>query len=140
LTKNEKKLEKYKDDMDAISLDKDAYANGINENRSCTDFFCLVVFLGFLATMCGVTVYGISQGQVAKIIAPVDMHYNFCGIEGPREDYQKLYFTNLRVSSASDILNSGICMKTCPVQGELINVSVNNIHPDDVSTIQDYNT
>jgi hypothetical protein len=130
-------LDKYKEDMDAISLEAGDYANGINENRSCTDFFCLVVFLVFLGAMCGVTFYGISQGQVEKMIAPIDMNLNFCGIEGPRADFHKLYFTNLRVSSATDILNSGICMKTCPVQGQQIDIL--NVHPDDVTAIQTYN-
>lgn len=137
LTKNEKKLEKYKDDMDSINLEKDKYANGINQDRSCTDFFCLIVFLAFLGAMGGVTMYGISQGQVDKMIAPIDMHLNFCGIEGLRADYQKLYFTDLTVSSATQILNSGICMKTCPEQGAKIDTA--NVHPDDVYTVNAYN-
>jgi hypothetical protein len=95
MSRNERKLHKYKEDMDSISLEKDIYADGINKNRSCTDFFCRVVFLAFLGAMCGVTSYGFSQGQVEKIIAPIDKNLNFCGIEGPRAEYQKLYFTNL---------------------------------------------
>lgn len=124
--------------MECINLEKDIYADGINKNRSCTDLFCLVVFFAFLGTMCGVTSYGISQGQVDKLIAPIDMRNNFCGIEGgKRAEFQKLYFTDLKAPNARDILSSGICMKTCPAQGEKIDTA--NVHPDDVTDIQDYN-
>lgn len=140
-TKQEKKLAKYKDDMDAITLDKDAYANGINQNRSCTDFFCLIVFLVFLGAMGAVTMYSVSQGNVDKMVAPIDMNKNFCGVAGgAREGYQKLYFTDLSVTSAKDILNSGICLKACPTQGKAIDTSEANVHPDDKEFIEKQNT
>ena len=68
-TKNEKKLAKYKDDMDAIDLNKETYANGINQDRSCTDFMCLIVFLTFLAAMAGLTIFTISKGNIDKMVA-----------------------------------------------------------------------
>jgi hypothetical protein len=132
LTKQEKKLAKYKDDMDAVNLNKDDYANGINQNRSCTDFMCLIVFLVFLGAIGGVTIYSVKKGNVETMIAPIDTHLNFCGIEGPRAEYEKMYFTyytTLTTISTSDILNSGICVKKCPVEGSEIEES--NVHPDD---------
>jgi hypothetical protein len=43
--------------MDAIALEKDMYANGINQDRGCTDFLCLIVFLVFLGAMGALTVF-----------------------------------------------------------------------------------
>ena len=86
MTKNEKKLDKYKEDMEAISLNKDTYANGINQDRSCTDFLCLIVFLAFVGTMVGLTGYTIAKGNINMMIAPVDKHSNLCGF-GERADF-----------------------------------------------------
>lgn len=116
LTKQEKKLAKYKDDMDAISLNRDTYANGINQDRSCTDFLCLIVFGVFLLAMGGITAYTIAKGNVDKMVAPIDRNLNFCGF-GERADYQKLYFAYEGVYDTTDILNKGVCMKSCPAQG-----------------------
>ena len=99
---------------------------------------CLLVFAGFLLAMMGVTGYTISKGNVNQMIAPVDYNHNLCGF-GARADYQKLYFAYEGVTEASDILNKGVCMKTCPEQGSKIDVAESNIHPDDVAVINSYN-
>lgn len=135
-SKNEKKLAKYKDDMDGINLEKETYANGINQDRSCTDFFCLIVFLAFVGTMVGLTGYTIAKGNINMMVAPVDTHLNLCGF-GERADYQKLYFAYEGALDASEILDSGICMKTCPAKGSKI--STDSVHPDDVTLIGHYN-
>ena len=136
LTKNEKKLEKYKDDMDAIDLKTEDYANGINQDRSCTDFMCLLVFGAFFVAMLGITGYTISKGNVDKMVAPVDYNLNFCGF-GDRADYQKLYFIYAGILEAEDILEKGVCMTKCPEQGTEVDVST--VHPDDKSVVETYN-
>ena len=136
LTKQEKKLAKYKDDMDAISLDADTYKNGINEDRSCTDFFCLVVFGVFFVAMVAITGYTMKEGNVDKMVAPVDMHLNFCGF-GDRAEYQKLYFAYEGITESADLLNKGICMKSCPARHAQIDTA--NVHPDDKTYINNYN-
>lgn len=86
LTKNEKKLDKYKTDMEAIDLNREDYAKGINQDRQCTDMLCLLVFGGFLLAMVGITGYTIKEGNVNQMIAPVDYDLNLCGF-GDRADY-----------------------------------------------------
>ena len=115
MTKNEKKLDKYKTDMEEIDLNRESYANGINQDRQCTDMLCLLVFGAFLLAMVGITGYTIKEGNVNQMIAPVDYAHNLCGF-GERADYQKLYFAYQGYTEADDILNLGICMKTCPEQ------------------------
>lgn len=125
--------------MESIELDKETYANGINQDRQCTDFLCLMVFGAFLMAMLGITGYTIKEGNVNQMIAPVDMNLNFCGF-GDRADYQKLYFAYEGTMDAVNFLNRGICMKACPAQGAEISLEASNVHPDDKAYVEGYNT
>jgi hypothetical protein len=91
--------------------------------------------------MAGVTIFAISKGNLDMMIAPVDMHLNFCGIKGSdRQDFQKLYFSSMGVvTNSAEILNSGICMKTCPKPGSPIDSSAANVHSDDKARVDTYN-
>merc|ERR1712167_492030 len=45
---------------------------GINFDRGCTDLICLVLFLSFIATMFGVSIWCVSQGNPGMLINPYD--------------------------------------------------------------------
>jgi hypothetical protein len=48
-------------------------------------------------------------------MAPLDGDNNFCGITTDFEDYEHLFVTNLVGTSASEIFESGVCVKKCPM-------------------------
>ena len=91
---------------------------GIVKDRKMTDVFCLFLFIAFLITMVATTFWSISKGQIEKVLAPYDKWDHFCGFDG-YEEYPKMYLTVV-TGSASDIFDSGICVKSCPKKGEQI--------------------
>jgi len=81
---------------------------GYNKNRGCTDILCLIIFLSFLGSLVGCSIYGASQGD-GKMAAPYDRHNEFCGY-GDREDYPNLYWPSL-IGDVKSVLNNGVCVK-----------------------------
>ena len=51
----------------------------MNLKRGCNDVLCLLLFFAFLGSMGFLTFYGYQNGNVAKLIAPLDADNNFCG-------------------------------------------------------------
>jgi len=51
---------------------------------------------------------------MARILAPIDMKGNFCGVDEGLKRYKYLYFTVLS-DNPDQILSSGVCVKHCPV-------------------------
>lgn len=86
------------------------------ENRGCTNVFCLLIYFATLIGMVVLAVYGIKNGQVNKMIAPIDTDDHFCGTTTGYEDYPKMYFTKLDTPSINiwGIFDSGVCVKECP--------------------------
>ena len=71
-TKEDKIKGKYGEDSGKFSLDKEKYAKGmVREGRKCTDIFCLAIFIAFLGAMGYATAYGLSHGNIEKLIAPI---------------------------------------------------------------------
>ena len=71
--------EKYKEEIESFTVRENSKItdNGMNHNRGCTDFLCLLVFIGTVVAMCMVSIYCYRQGQFQKIISPVDKNGNF---------------------------------------------------------------
>lgn len=44
----------------------------MNMSRGCTDFLCVVVFLGFIAGMASVSMFGLTHGEPKAMIKPYD--------------------------------------------------------------------
>lgn len=91
-------------------------SSGVVDDRSCTDLLCLLVFILFLGSMGFCTDYGIKNGDIDKMIAPIDGNGNFCGIDD-YADYSNLYFTYLGVD-IDEIFDSAVCVKSCPSYGD----------------------
>ena len=86
--------------------------------RGCTDCPFLVVFLAFVGSMGYITMLGFQEGDIAKLIAPLDGDNNFCGVSEGTEGYDNLYITDFTQSSVTAIFDSGVCVKECPKTAE----------------------
>jgi hypothetical protein len=75
---------------------------------------CLLVFLAFVASMGYVTFVGFHEGDIKKLIAPLDGEFKFCGISPGYEEYGNLYIADFTQKSVSGLLESGVCVKECP--------------------------
>lgn len=87
-------------------------------NRGCTDCPCLLVFLAFIGSMGYITMLGFNEGDVAKLIAPLDGDNNFCGVSPDVVGYGNLYITDFTLESVTEIFDSGVCVKECPKTAE----------------------
>ena len=145
--------EKYNKDELAKNYsagDKEAFKNNkngpFNRDRKCTDCFCFIVFIAFVGVMGYLTKYGLTHGNVEKLLAPLDGDNNFCGVtvNGTKgyEDYKLLYLTSLSGTSAKAVFENGVCIKgdECPQDdGKAINCKTTSFVPScDMSTR--YNT
>ena len=97
------------------------------DNRKCTDVFCLILFVLNLLGMIAIFWYAITYGNLNKVLCGNDFQGNFCGV-GNMTDYPYVYFSNYTVDAnqknntlAEDkIFRSAICVKECPVGGDVI--------------------
>lgn len=69
------------------------HEEGMNFNRSCTDFLCLVLFLAFLASMVSIAIYSLVKGDPKALYKPYDFKDRICGFDAEVKDYGKLYMT-----------------------------------------------
>lgn len=67
--------------------------------------------------MLGCTIYGSTNGDVQKMMAPYDYQNRFCGIDA-LADYEKLYFTKVVADESQDpikvLFQNAVCVKKCP--------------------------
>jgi hypothetical protein len=98
-TRGERKALKYKSEIDGFDLkSKSQIRTGIVTERSCTNMFCLVLFLATILVMVGLTWVGFNQGDVQKLIAGVDGDHNICGT-GEAAGFPNLYLTDINKST-----------------------------------------
>jgi len=87
-----------------------------NRDRSCTNPLFAVIYILFLGSMIYLTSYGFKNGNLSKLLAPLDGDLNFCG-EGDHADHPKLLITDWSTTNIFEIFGkdgSGICVKECP--------------------------
>jgi len=88
---------------------------GMVAERSCTDIPCLIVWVLFLFSLSAITAFGYLNGNMDKLLAPVDGDSNLCGIGETYGPYKYLYLTHLDASGFhSEVFKSGVCVKECP--------------------------
>jgi len=89
-----------------------------DENRSCQDILCCLLFIAFLAGCVVVTALGFSQGNPDLITYVYDEDGNPCGKSGEAAaDYPYLFLYNAVTqlnSLDTDLANQAICVKACP--------------------------
>jgi hypothetical protein len=55
------------------------------------------------------TYYGFKNGNISKLVAPLDADSNFCGQDN-FTGYDYLYLTNLNTVDLPTIFSSGVCV------------------------------
>ena len=86
-----------------------------------TDVIFLLLFTVALIAMCIVTTKGYTNGNVLKLLAPIDQNSLICGhnttsnstgtTQSEAEGFKYLYITDLVTGNP---FNSGWCVKECP--------------------------
>jgi len=88
--------------------------NGMATDRVPRNCLMLIVFLGVLGAMVGLTFYSYKHGNVKRLLAPVDGALQICGYAPEYEGYDKLYLTDLDQADLAGLFKYGVCVKSCP--------------------------
>ena len=79
----------------------------------------MIIFIAYVGAMGFITVYGFMNGDITKLLAPIDGDNHFCGIKNDDghdlTEYPNLYIGNLEVLTAQAAFENGVCVKKCPV-------------------------
>jgi hypothetical protein len=75
----------------------------VRAERGCTDVPFLIIFLVFIGSMGYVTFVGFHEGNLPKLLAPLDGDHKFCGISEGYQDYKNLYITDFTQLSVNAI-------------------------------------
>ena len=86
----------------------------------------------------GIAVYGYSNGDVPRLLAPVDADGRFCGIDTEVKDYHLYYIVDINVSK--DFFNYGVCVKSCPSEGPVECVPTEKVPDCNDQSFQTYKT
>lgn len=86
------------------------------KHRRCTDLLCCLIFVAFIVYMGVETVYGYVNGNIDKLLAPIDGNGQICGFTDTVKDYPYLYIDDISTASADPLkfFNYGVCVKSCP--------------------------
>lgn len=107
----------------------------IMEGRKCTDPICCGIFLIFVFAMFLITQYAFVNGNLKKLLAPMDGAARFCGVTPGYEDFRYLYFRNLDSSEPVRIFLTGVCTKECPTVGDPATECM-SIHDGDLGVVR----
>ena len=66
--------------------------NGPNQDRSCTDIICCLIFILFVAGWIFIFGYGLSKGDPGKLMTPFDEKGKGCGYSAGYENYPFIFF------------------------------------------------
>lgn len=101
-----------------FEIDRDQINGPLAVERSCTDVLCCLVFLFFCVGLGGIAIYGYQNGDVPRLLAPVDADGRFCGIDSEVKDYPLYYIVDINVNT--DFFKYGVCVKSCPKDEETV--------------------
>mgnify|MGYP001184644322 FL=1 len=92
--------------------------SGPIKKRSCTDILCLLLFLAFLGGWGFVAYFGISNGDINKVLYPTDSQGAICG-QGQLADRPYLLFYDLTrclnpAAVAIGCPTPQVCVEKCP--------------------------
>lgn len=95
--------------------------NGPIHNRSCTDILWLIFFIIFLGAWGYVGYYGMTHGNIQKLLAPVDSNGQRCGLDSGLEDKKYLVFFNIEKCLSPSTPITGcptpqVCVTQCPTR------------------------
>lgn len=95
--------------------------NGPIHNRSCTDILWLIFFIIFLGAWGYVGYYGMTHGNIQKLLAPVDSNGQRCGLDSGLENKKYLVFFNIEKCLSPSTPITGcptpqVCVTQCPTR------------------------
>ena len=118
---------------------------GIKRDRGCTDCFCLIIFLAYIAGMVYCSIYGMKHGDLHKLTAPIDANHNFCGsittttaangttTTTDLQGFKYLYFPNA-FSTTTNPTDGAYCVEKCPAKGETVTCKTPSPCANEVAT------
>ncbi|XP_026725806.1 CTL-like protein 2 isoform X1 [Trichoplusia ni] len=103
--------------------------NGPIHNRSCTDILWLILFILFLGVWGYVGYYGMTHGNIQKLLAPIDTKGRRCGLDSGLEDKKYLVFFNIAKCLSPGTPITGcptpqVCVNQCPARTILFDVEM----------------
>jgi hypothetical protein len=101
----------YEDDVAGFSFKGEGI---VRAERGCTDVPFLILFLCFVGSMGYVTFIGFKEGDLPKLLAPLDGENHFCGVDEGFEEYPFLFIADFTQTTVNGIFDSGVCVKECP--------------------------
>ena len=88
----------------------------------------MVFFIAFVICMGYLTNYGLKNGDMKKLMAPLDGDDNFCGMYNASgkgrnlTDKPFLYLPQLAISNIKEIFEDGVCVDACPNNSSSIKI------------------
>lgn len=91
-------------------------ANGPRVDRKCTNVLCYIIFVVFNLSCLSFAIYGYINGDVGKLLAPVDSSGNICGYTSGFENYPYGYIWNIAdaANNPVDFSDYMVCVEECP--------------------------
>ena len=109
-----------------MEKNKESFKNGPISKRNITDCLCCLIFIAAIVGFCAASAYGWFNGDPKKLLIGWDADGNGCGYSEATLDYPNLYWAEppgnelfdaiktLNIDKALGILNTGVCVKSCP--------------------------
>ena len=63
----------------------------VKATRSCTDVFCLVLFILYVGAMGALSVYGVYTGGAERLLYGMDSFGNICGMKNEKGEGKHIY-------------------------------------------------
>lgn len=95
---------------------------GISRKRSCTDFYCLVIFGFFITFWLSIGYYAYWNGDVNRLMALKDSYGRTCGLDEDVKDNKYLFFFDITECVSLSFFLFGcsetkqICVAECPTE------------------------
>jgi hypothetical protein len=117
-----------------LEENRSKFENGPISTRSVTDKCCCLIFLVAIVGFVGASYYGWSNGDPRQLLIGWDSNQNGCGFSDATIDYPFLYWPeppssklkqaveDLDIDAALELLNNGVCVKTCPTADQALPV------------------
>lgn len=105
----------------------DPHFKGPCKRRSCTDIFCLILFVAFIAAWVAIAAYAYKNGDPQRLILPTDSMNRKCGVDS--SVLSKPYLVFLDLTKCVDLtvpLNgcptTQVCVEECPQENFLLSL------------------
>ncbi|XP_055909377.1 choline transporter-like 2 isoform X4 [Eupeodes corollae] len=118
-------------------LQYDRKFKGPLSKRSCTDVFCLLIFVIFLAAWGYIGHYAVRNGDLNKLLVPTDSFNRKCGVDAAVKDKKYLFFFNLEKCIDPLVPITGcptpqVCVSQCPTETFVWDNVKNKLSVDDL--------